>query len=105
MSFLDFNRDDWVKYLAKVKVNENGILTDKEQDAYDKFLINKAYDDIERNNYHKEIQKDIDNEIIRIAEKGENIDNLEMYKIYADELKNNKYNIEEDEVSNSEFEW
>lgn len=105
MNFFDFNREDWVKYLAKIKVNENGILTEKEQEAYDKFLMKEASGDKEKNRYHKELQKDVDNEILKIAQTEKNVEDLEMYKIYAGELKNNKDEIEEDEVANSEFEW
>lgn len=104
MGYLDFNRDNWISYLARIKVEKDGLLSDEEQKAYDRFLMEEAYDEEERNIYHENLQTAIDLEIVRIADEEEEFEDLEMYKIYADKL-NEVETIEEDEILNGELEW
>ncbi|MGL5615177.1 MAG: hypothetical protein ACRDD2_02945 [Sarcina sp.] len=102
--FKDFNRENWVSYLANNKVQNDGLLDEETEKAYEKFLLDNAYDEEKRNIFHKSLQEDVDLEILRVAREEEQFEDLEMYKIYASKLEEVE-TIEEDEILNSEFDW
>lgn len=107
MDFKDMEFEDWVEYLANVRVLYHDVLSSEEELAFSEFLANAEAErvgyefdseDEDESSLYNEIYEAVEEEIVRVAKYEKDHPHWEEYKEYVDagvELSEN-YSDEED---------